>query len=60
MKPDAKAVLDHVLEIGIGAGIRRHYKHRDDAPSIDEQVAMADMIQNCIMEVWSGWFSFDD
>jgi hypothetical protein len=60
VKPDAKAVLDHVLEIGISAGIRRHYKHRDDAPSIDEQVAIANMIYNSIMEVWSEWFSFDD
>jgi hypothetical protein len=59
MKPDARTVIEHVLEVGIGAGIRRYYKHRDDAPDTKEQMRLASEIEGSIMEMMEEWFIFE-
>ena len=60
MKPDSRTVIDHVLEVGIGAGIRRYYKHREDVPDTKEQMRLALEIQGFIMEMMEEWFIFED
>lgn len=60
MKPDVRTVIDHVLEVGIGAGIRRYYKHRDDVPVIREQTRLTSEIQDSIMEMMEAWFILED
>ena len=60
MKPHSRVVMDHVLESAIAAGIRQHYKHREEVPETKEQIAMAATIYRAIIDMMEEWFIFEE
>lgn len=60
MRPKLYALLDEAVHRGCLYGLRRFYKHRNDAPSEAGYDAMAHEVAMAIMAQICEWFSFDD
>jgi len=59
MRIDYYKVMSRAVEEGARYGLRRYYKHRDDAPSEPEFEAMAAAVSEAVMDELCGWFRFD-
>ena len=56
--PKFRRVLEEALESGIRLGLRRAYKHRSDGPDEETLLAVADTVQDTIMDELYEWFDF--
>ena len=60
MKARHGVILGHAVSEGVKRGIRKFYKHRDDAP---DQIAldnMADSIETAVLDEIDTWFDMED
>lgn len=57
MKPKVAVVLDHVVTLGVAYGVRRAYKHTNDTPPTEAQIAY---IANEVMNTLYEWFDIGD
>lgn len=60
MKAKASAVPSHAVDIGIKTGIRRFYKHRENAPEQVTLDAMVDTVSMAVMDEIDTWFDMED
>lgn len=60
MKAKASAVLSHAVDIGIKTGIRRFYKHRNDAPEQVTLNAMVDTVSTAVLDEIDTWFDMEE
>ncbi len=60
MRPKEEAVLQLAIEGGVASGLRRFYKHRDDAPEPDIVRAMAEAIEVAVSDSIHEWFRFTE
>jgi hypothetical protein len=60
MKARESTVLAHAVDIGAKHGVRRFFKHRDDAPSEKVQADMADALAMAILDELDTWFAMED
>ena len=59
MKARDHEVLVHAVCLGVGYGIRRFYKHRDDAPDGVTLAQLADTVEQAVIDEISVWFEMD-
>ena len=60
MQIKSMQVIGHVLECGVPSGLRRFYKHREDAPDETTRRELEEPIVEACLDEFHTWFSFAD